>query len=314
MNRPVKLAAVLGAGAVLMWTVTACEPPKAAVEASPSTAPVFTYTVNAAKGSDANRGSSAAPFKTITHALSVAVSGIWIRVLPGTYDGTNGEVFPLNVPAGVVLIGDEANKGAGTVPTIVQGSGVVAGVLEATIVPGAVSTVAGFQVAGLVPAPANDSDLVYLAANNVTLRNNTLIGGNFNGIDIAGSSNHRISGNFVQSNAWAGLQFTFSGSGTRVESNTFTLNQFGVEFDAIGGDLGGGGTGSAGGNRIFCNSGYDVGTSLAAGSFSAQNNTWDHAPLTSSTANPPPAGTDLYEPSAATFDTTGASVVANPCP
>lgn len=51
-------------------------------------------------------GSEAEPYRTITKALSVASAGQTVWVFAGTYSATNGETFPLQVPAGVKLIGD----------------------------------------------------------------------------------------------------------------------------------------------------------------------------------------------------------------
>src|SRR5205807_3244735 len=66
--------------------------------------------VSAPAGLDTNPGTQSLPFKTITHAMSVATtSGSTVHVAPGTY--TSGETFPITVPAGVLLIGDETNKG-----------------------------------------------------------------------------------------------------------------------------------------------------------------------------------------------------------
>ncbi|MFG0319932.1 MAG: DUF1565 domain-containing protein [Planctomycetota bacterium JB042] len=51
--------------------------------------------VDAVNGLDTQAGGPVTPFKTITHALSVALSADRIFVAPGVYDATNGEVFPL---------------------------------------------------------------------------------------------------------------------------------------------------------------------------------------------------------------------------
>ena len=74
--------------------------------------------VDAVAGSDSNPGTEALPFKTITHALSLTSQGDRIHVRPGLYDEANGEVFPVVVPFGVLLLGDEASKGdGGAVPS-----------------------------------------------------------------------------------------------------------------------------------------------------------------------------------------------------
>lgn len=77
------------------------------------------FFVNAVTGSDANSGTSpGAPWKTLTHALGVAVaSDDTIHVAPGDYSAATGEAFPL--PLGVALIlGDQ-----GSAVTRIVGSG-----------------------------------------------------------------------------------------------------------------------------------------------------------------------------------------------
>src|SRR5207247_8659980 len=76
-----------------------------------------TLYVNVSTGVDTNPGTQASPLKTITKAMSVATSGATVQVAPGIYnnlDLNTPEVFPITVPAGVLLIGDEASKGSGT--------------------------------------------------------------------------------------------------------------------------------------------------------------------------------------------------------
>src|SRR3989441_8703545 len=71
------------------------------------------YYVSASVGSDTNPGTQNSKFKRITHAMTVATrSGTTVHVAPGTY--SSDEIFPIIVPAGVLLIGDETNKGGGS--------------------------------------------------------------------------------------------------------------------------------------------------------------------------------------------------------
>ncbi len=79
-----------------------------------------TFYVNPATGNDAAAGSQAAPFKTISRALRQSKAGDRVQLAPGTYNATSGETFPLVVPAGVTVIGNEANKGSGI---LILGSG-----------------------------------------------------------------------------------------------------------------------------------------------------------------------------------------------
>jgi len=45
------------------------------------------------------------PFRSITFALLATPAVPEVRVLPGIYESADGEVFPLNVPANVSIIG-----------------------------------------------------------------------------------------------------------------------------------------------------------------------------------------------------------------
>jgi hypothetical protein len=77
--------------------------------------PISNYYVDPAKGSDKNAGTSAAPFKTLTHAMSVvkssATGGLTISLGAGNYTAANGEKFPIAIPTGVILSGSGYGRG-----------------------------------------------------------------------------------------------------------------------------------------------------------------------------------------------------------
>src|SRR3712207_9535382 len=79
-----------------------------------------TLYVNPGTGSDSAAGNQSAPFKTITKALKSAQSGTTIQLAAGNYNAASGEVFPLDVPSGVKIVGSEDNKGNGV---SIEGSG-----------------------------------------------------------------------------------------------------------------------------------------------------------------------------------------------
>src|SRR2546430_7985619 len=57
-------------------------------------------------GSDTNPGTQSSQFKTITHAMTKATrSGSTVYVAVGTYNVSNGETFPITLPAGVPPLG-----------------------------------------------------------------------------------------------------------------------------------------------------------------------------------------------------------------
>ena len=76
-----------------------------------STSP--TLFVNPTSGSDSAAGSQSAPFKTIARALQQIKSGTKIQLVPGTYSAATGETFPIVIPSGVTVLGNESNKGNG---------------------------------------------------------------------------------------------------------------------------------------------------------------------------------------------------------
>src|SRR5262249_30102628 len=63
---------------------------------------------DAVNGLDTNLGNVNAPFQRITTALGVSVAGMTTWVTPGSYTTAIGEIFPISIPNGVSLIGDEA--------------------------------------------------------------------------------------------------------------------------------------------------------------------------------------------------------------
>ncbi len=77
---------------------------------------VATLYVNPVTGNDANAGSRLSPYRSITRALQVAKQSV-IRLAPGTYSEKVGEKFPLVIPKGVMVIGNEATFGQGIVIT-----------------------------------------------------------------------------------------------------------------------------------------------------------------------------------------------------
>ncbi len=69
--------------------------------------------VDALNGSNNGNGSTSAPYQTITAALQRSSQGTVIQLAPGTYSLETGEQFPLVIPSGVILRGDESSLGEG---------------------------------------------------------------------------------------------------------------------------------------------------------------------------------------------------------
>lgn len=268
--------------------------------------PVYEFYVDANSGDDDNNpGTNALPFQTITHALVFAVSGETVKVRPGRYDVALGEVFPLQVPVGVTLLGDEPSKGLDVK---------IAGTNPDKFINPVLQTGAGAVIAGLsiqnIGTEIGAMGLV-LDANQITVRNNTIHNNGDSGIYvIEGSINHHLIGNIVRDNTWVGIGFISGGVGSKVEGNHLHSNTFGVEYDAPGGDLGGGSAGSIGGNIISCNRSNDVWTNQSI-TISAANNFWDHVPPTIAESKADD-GTDIFHPQS-TVITTNAAIAPEPC-
>ncbi len=253
--------------------------------------------VDAAGGDDANDGATPAnPFRTITRALGSAVSGDVVQLGPGTYDAALGEVFPLVVPEGVILRGAEASKGAGVV---IAGSGAAIG---NTIDPRSGSVLAGLTVRS---AAAKQSTVVLdIVSPEVTVENCTVSDEPFSGINVRGGTGHVVRGNLLVRND-VGIVM-LDAVGVRVEGNVIRDNATGVRHGSLGADLGGGPTGSAGGNVIACNVQSDLQTYLdTSASIPAAGNAWDHVP---------PSSDDIDNPNGAAIDLTGATMAPDACP
>lgn len=249
-----------------------------------------TIYVDAVHGLDTSDGEIATPTKTITKAIAIATADACVTTIdvsPGTYDDANGEVFPLNLPANVALIGDEANKGTGANPTFIHGYGRVNDVVGATLSPASGATIAGFEITA--PGPDVDaedwfySDEIVLLAPmvGVTVRNDTIAGSGTDlfsgsgGVYVSGSADNVIENNVITGNN-VGI-YNGLGASSKISSNVVTQNAYGFEADYLGGDLGGGDAGSVGNNTLSCN---HQNVWLTASNQPASNNYWDHVPPT----------------------------------
>lgn len=269
--------------------------------------------VDASTGSDTNDGTCARPFKTISKALSVATAGQLVSVRPGVYSAVLGESFPLKVPDGVSLIGDEAQKGGAT---RIQGGGAVDGSpgLRAAVVVGADATLAGFVI--LNPSSLAGSNGVVVtkatpnSADRATIRSNTVTNCGADGVYLERAKMAIIEDNVIsdQDSGGVGLRITAEAGDATVGGNVIVRNTYGVEVH-VDADLGGGGR-SMGGNTLSCNVEVDVVASGEAAPIlvSATTNRWDHTPPKDGCAST----FDVCR-TTATVTVSGATVAQSPC-
>ena len=274
--------------------------------------------VDAAIGNDANAGTTAAPFKTITHALGLAQSKQQVRVKPGTYNATLGETFPISVPAGVILTGDEVRRGSGTTPTSIVGCGTVTATLTSgSSTTGAVAVAAGATVAGFTITCSSGSGLV-LTGSGTNIRTNTIAGNNavgfFAGVMVANTTNNHVIDLNSLTNNYVAIWYNTSAAGGKGENNTITANQYGVVYQAPGGDLGNptSPTTSVGNNTLSCNTNTDLYCNAPV-TANVASNRWDHSPPHVSTTFG--GGADIYNPTSGscTFNVGTSSVNPNGC-
>lgn len=161
------------------------------------------------------------PFASISYALQYARAGTVIQLAPGRYDR---ERFPLKLPRGVVLRGDETQQGRGF--EIIGGGFDLSrffGRQNATIVAGDRSTILGVTVIN----PNERGTGIWIENVNATVRNSTFVNNNRDGIAIVGTANPRIENNHFENNRGNGL-FIGNQGGGEVRENVFRRTGYGI--------------------------------------------------------------------------------------
>ena len=186
--------------------------------------------VNSATGKDtaANGTTIAAPYKTITFALSKATAGTVVQVAPGNYSKDSGETFPLVLNSGVTLQGNESNKGEGI---LISGGGYYTSRTFArqdiTLLANNSTIITGLTFTN----PNSRGTAVWVESSNPVIKNSTFINSVREGIFVTGTGNPQIENNVFLKNKGNGISVTKSAQGV-IRGNLFQDTGFGV---AIGG-------------------------------------------------------------------------------
>nr|WP_290221554.1 DUF1565 domain-containing protein [Trichocoleus desertorum] len=186
--------------------------------------------VNPALGTDGSGAGSSegAPYRSITYALQQAKSNTVVQLAPGSYTKDTGEVFPLVVKPGVILRGDEANKGQ---TVLVIGSGPYVSPTFAsqnvTIRADKNSEVRGLTVTN----PSSRGTALWVESTNPTIRNNTFSNSLRDGIFVTGTGAPTIADNVFTQNKGNGISLARAAQG-EIRDNLFQSTGFGI---AIGG-------------------------------------------------------------------------------
>lgn len=186
-----------------------------------------TFYVNPTTGSDSSgAGSQSQPFKTIAFALKQATSGSTIQLASGNYNAASGEVFPLAIPQGVSVIGNETNKGngisiegSGTYPSPTFANQNVTFILANNAYLGGVT----------VTNPATRGTAVWIESTNPTIANSTFSNSKREGIFATGTANPTIVGNVLIQNDANGISIARDTKG-EIRGNTLSKTGYGISI------------------------------------------------------------------------------------
>jgi hypothetical protein len=175
-------------------------------------------------GNNANTGSRSDPLKTITRALKQAKTSTIIQLAGGTYSTANGEVFPLVIAPGVLVVGNEANKGQ---ETIITGSGEYQspsfGIQNITLLLLGDASLLGVTVIN----PGSKGTGAWIESSIPTVANSTFKDCTREGIFITGNSKPGIVDNLFINSKVCGLVIAKNSKG-EVLRNVFQNNALGI--------------------------------------------------------------------------------------
>jgi parallel beta-helix repeat protein len=185
--------------------------------------------VNPVLGTDTpDSGGQASPFRTITYALQFAQPNTVIQLAPGSYTRDSGEVFPLTIPEGVILLGDRANRGQ-TVAIIGGGEYISPTFARQSIT---LRPLNNARVEGvLVTNPSTRGTGIWVESTNPLIRDNTFVNSLRDGLFITGTGNPTVESNVFINNDGNGISVARNAQGT-IQSNLLQDTGFGI---AIGG-------------------------------------------------------------------------------
>jgi len=185
---------------------------------------VATIYVNPATGNDNYSGSRLKPYRSISCVLATKKAPMIIQLAPGTYNNANGEIFPLVIPSGVMVVGNEATKGKNVA---IAGNGTYdSGLFGRQNV-----TMLLLGNAALIGVTVTNKNVkgsgIWIESTSPTLSDNTLIECGREGVFVCGNAKPVITDNLFVKNASAGLIITSYGKG-EVLRNVLENNALGI--------------------------------------------------------------------------------------
>jgi len=184
--------------------------------------PSTTIYINPATGNNQGDGSATSPYKTLTFALPTLKKGGIIILATGNY--SNGEVFPLVIPTGVMLIGDVSTRGRNI---IITGSGNYTtptfGNQNITLRMENKAQIRGVTVIN----PQTKGTGIWVESTNPVIVSNTFTKCGREGIFVSGSGKPLIMDNIFTTNGASGISYGRNGKG-EVRRNSFIKTGYGI--------------------------------------------------------------------------------------
>ena len=185
-----------------------------------------TVFVNPQTGSNTNNGSDNAPFKTLTHALSVASANSIIKLAPGNYTSNSGEVFPIQLKFGVTVQGEPIDRGQNV---IIQGSGLFLSKTSAR----QQITILGTDRAGLLGVTVSNSAPqgygLWIESSSPVVSDSTFTNNSHDGISIVGNSAPILKNNYFYNNGANGITI-YGTSRPEIRDSIFEKTGFGINI------------------------------------------------------------------------------------
>lgn len=185
-----------------------------------------TVFVNPQTGSNTNNGSDNAPFKTLTHALSVVNPNSIIKLAPGSYTRNSGEIFPIQLKSSVTVQGEPSDRGQNV---IIQGSGLFLSKTSAR----QQITVLGADRAGLLGVTVSNLDPqgygLWIESSSPVVSDSTFTSNGHDGVSIVGNSAPILKNNYFYNNGANGITI-YGTSRPEIRDSIFEKTGFGINI------------------------------------------------------------------------------------
>ena len=183
--------------------------------------------VHPASGNDRNTGAANSPYQALSRALRRATAGTTIRLAAGRYGLSNGETFPLVVPAQVTVWGEDADRGKGTV---IEGGGDFMSPIFArqntALQLGDAAVLRGVTVTNRNPRGTG----VWIESTNPAIAHCTFVSCGREGVLTTGTANPDITDSTFLQNEASGLSITRNSKG-EVRRNLFQQTGYGIAIN-----------------------------------------------------------------------------------